>query len=615
MRIPCVLSMFLVCFCAIRCTKQVHTDPGSIVRLYPTGKFLPLFECSRDEFDNLKSRSSDRVLSEFYRIDCNRQSHPGKIIPAGKSWMVKKNIRSPGKLSFSAFAIAPGPHKVSLHIMVAQADGEKLEKTVTLRARSAFHARWELFEINLEGMHPGPVNIEMMCTRTVEGEHAETAWLFIGAPMIFPENPANDYPNIVLVVPDTLRADYLGCYGMPERLSPVLDNLSRHADLFVSALATSSWTRPTVNTIFTGLYPFRNKQFRAPFSHFQCDYKLLTDQLAEMGFNTLGVSSSDLITPISEYDRGFDTFNSQPCSHALTNSTLQILKTVRKILPAPDESPFFLYVHCMDPHDAYVAPPPFNRMFFDHRETIRLRQTIQAGLATITMNDINDGLAPPLQQQEVDYLISQYKGEIYYMDRMLGRMIRELKVRYPDDEFIFIVMSDHGEAFMEHGTLSHGNDVYQETIHVPWIVSRFDQEGEPELIPQHVSQVDLYSSILGLLNRKPVIQTDGLNMFSSDLDDSRVFFSMLTDQPHTIPYWRAAICRDRKLIQLEGEPRQEFNLATDPAELNPLDLEGRVQDHLSSELDIMIRNEMKFSSHYRDRDKVMENLKALGYVR
>src|SRR5438105_7583405 len=62
-------------------------------------------------------------------------------------------------------------------------------------------------------------------------------------------------PNIVVIVADTLRADRLGAYGNHAGLTPFLDELAARGTLFTNAYAASSWTCPSVASLFTSRYP------------------------------------------------------------------------------------------------------------------------------------------------------------------------------------------------------------------------------------------------------------------------------------------------------------------------------------------------------------------------
>ena len=73
-----------------------------------------------------------------------------------------------------------------------------------------------------------------------------------------PKTPPPAGKNLILIVIDTLRADRLGCYGYGEGTSPCMDRLAAEGFRFRNALAPSSWTKPSVASLMTGLYPGRH---------------------------------------------------------------------------------------------------------------------------------------------------------------------------------------------------------------------------------------------------------------------------------------------------------------------------------------------------------------------
>ncbi|MGB3975742.1 MAG: sulfatase [bacterium] len=606
------LSLLALSLAVLGCRQPSSFQNNSIVRLFPIGESLPLFESAYDEFEKLQGRPLSEITQSFFRININNLAKPGKIIPPEKTWSIDVQGLSPGKFVFSAFAVTRSPGPVFLKVTAKQAGKAVIQEEIRLKGRAIDYLKWEDFEFH--SILEGSATISMECVFN-DPRHRENApWVFIGAPMFIADEREKEYPNIVLFIPDTLRADHIGCYGMPEPLTPTLDSLSRFSDLFKTVYGTSSWTRPTVNSIFTGLYPHRNKVLGAPFSQFHQEFRLLTEELAQLGFLTLGVSSNDLVSPIAEYDRGFDYFDSDPGLFARTNSTRQIQRAVMKLLPDMNDAPFFLYVHCMDPHDRYIPPGLFREMFPRPENSTLLRQNVQKGLATVTMNEVLDHDAPQITGEELAFLHSQYKGEVRFMDSMVGNIIRELVQRYPERSFIFMVMADHGEAFMEHGFLSHGFDLSQETIRVPWILSRLEPSQKPKVLAGNVSQVDVLSTVLGLLGKAPLYPTDGIDVYSAPEIPARTLYSFLGNSKDYSAYRRAVMRGDRKMVYLEDSPVLQYFLYKDPAEKNPVPVSESSTDFLYEDLKSVLANEPSGDGDFEEPEKVMQKLKALGYI-
>ena len=83
-------------------------------------------------------------------------------------------------------------------------------------------------------------------------------------------------------------------------------------------------------------------------------------------------------------------------------------------------------------------------------------------------------------EEDIAYLRGRYFGEIRYMDKRLGALLKILKDNGIREKTVIIVTGDHGEEFMEHGYLGHGSQLYNESIQVPLIVW-----GPREIIGNH----------------------------------------------------------------------------------------------------------------------------------
>ena len=138
---------------------------------------------------------------------------------------------------------------------------------------------------------------------------------------------------------------------------------------------------------------------------------------------------------------------------------------------------FFLYVHYIDPHIPYSPPTHYRDDFSrDHGFVI-------------------------LNERKELVGIDRYDAEIRYTDDGLDELVEALKANGAWDNTIFLLTSDHGEEFFEHGVLGHGFSLYQGVIHVPLI---FHGPGIPagRRVEKPVQNVDLAATVLGLAEEK-----------------------------------------------------------------------------------------------------------------
>jgi len=72
------------------------------------------------------------------------------------------------------------------------------------------------------------------------------------------QNASQDNFSIVLITIDTLRADHLSCYGYERETSPHIDSIAKQGILFKNVIAPSSWTAPSMVSLFTSTYPINH---------------------------------------------------------------------------------------------------------------------------------------------------------------------------------------------------------------------------------------------------------------------------------------------------------------------------------------------------------------------
>ncbi len=306
---------------------------------------------------------------------------------------------------------------------------------------------------------------------------------FWSNPMVLGRDRAQR-PNVILYVVDALRADHLGAYGYPKPTSPFLDRLARQGQVFDRCYAAASWTKPSIASLFTSLYPgTHGVGARSHADPLPDAVETLADYFRRSGYVTASFSANPQATTLSNLDQGFDyvfTPNAFPADRLGSKAGKVCADDLNtRVLPwieAHQEDPFFIYVHSIDPHRPYLSRP------------------VPASLARRT-NDID-----------------RYDAEIYLNDREIGRIHEKVEQLGLHEKTLFVVTSDHGESFGEHGRQGHGTGVYREEIRIPLILS---QQGS--IVPRRVADpahlVDLMPTILTHCG----ISFDGGSMEGMDL--------------------------------------------------------------------------------------------------
>ena len=109
-------------------------------------------------------------------------------------------------------------------------------------------------------------------------------------------------------------------------------------------------------------------------------------------------------------------------------------------------------------------------------------------------------------------VISLYDSEISYVDFHIGELIRRFSL---DKDTLLIITSDHGEEFLEHDGLGHGNNLHRETTLVPLIV-KLPENSKKKTVEKYVNLIDIMPSILNIINVDSPHQTSGKSFWEGD---------------------------------------------------------------------------------------------------
>jgi arylsulfatase A-like enzyme len=205
---------------------------------------------------------------------------------------------------------------------------------------------------------------------------------------------------------------------------------------------------------------------------------------------------------MSGLDRGFFRAESQDASRALT---------VGRTLDGLGGSPFFLYLHNTEPHDPYseklfipeYAVPDETRRAVN-TQLQKLRELSRADYGADRPVGSTDNSA--LQQRKMERLRDQadeihrlYAKEVAIADHRVGSVVAELKRRGVWDRTLFVLLSDHGEEFDEHGGWQHDQSAYEELLRVPLLIHFPGGRFAGERVGAPVSLVDVVPTVADAL--------------------------------------------------------------------------------------------------------------------
>ena len=303
----------------------------------------------------------------------------------------------------------------------------------------------------------------------------------------------SERPNIVLISVDSLRADHCGLYGYEQDTTPNLSAIADESVIFENAVAPAAFTEQSMPAIFTGEFnmpadPDTNEEHTAkrPF---------LPELLANRGYSTAGFTPNPFTSRNFGFSRGFDEFHDffgndsrADIAKTLFSRAAQgdIVEAIRvganmagfnipgignQSIPfrAYDDmvmdwvekssEPFFLWIFLLEVHSPYRPTKEYREMSLPRMLYLNFVRS------HLWDRDPDKG--------ETQQLLQLYDGTIRQIDDVFGTLMQEFQEYDP----VFIVHSDHGESFGEHDNFGHNSYLYEENIHVPFIIANAGLSG------------------------------------------------------------------------------------------------------------------------------------------
>ncbi len=412
--------------------------------------------------------------------------------------------------------------------------------------------------------------------------------------------------NVLIIMLDSLRPDFLGCGGDNIIKTPHIDKIAAEGIFFDQAYAEYPITIPSRTALVSGNYTFTNRRWRP-----LCAYDLhIAELLKKEGYTTAAFSDSPFNRAMG-MSRGFNTFvqvaGGGKChppvtdkkykfpeayfppgcneeKHIYSNTMISrfyareqydgkscpevLFEQSMEWLEKNQKKPFLLWIDSFEPHEPWCPSPPYDSLYPGAKNYNRY--------IPLPAGPSSDWMTP----EDIEHVLALYRGDITHTDEQVGRVMSKLKKLGLEKDTLVIIISDHGEPFGEHGTIrKYGVPVYEELARMVFIVRK------PGLIPPGsrsstlVGNIDLTPTILDLLNIEPPERPDKSNLMGHELGE-KLDGESLTPvfRNEKIQIREAFYCGafglrasvrqgEWKFIDHRGEkPNELFNLSEDPKE-------------------------------------------------
>lgn len=444
--------------------------------------------------------------------------------------------------------------------------------------------------------------------------------------------------NIVIIDIDTWRADSLPCYGYQRNTAPNICDFASKGVLFKKNFSQSHLTLASMFSTLTSLYPINHGVLQEFRDELPINTKTLTEYLKEQGYKTYwtGPIARSNIFPDNGGTRGWDEIDSKRVNEKNWGEAIHELKS--------KEQPFFAYFYSGSLHAPYLLekgknpivpllkPPGFpltdeefeealgkylienydkvfsaeairqfpDIFFSDKKERQKLLFQLFSSINPSTdpqgetrllldkwgtiYNTYTKNLYEAIEKgngsDAIKFIKSVYDTKIFDADAELQDLLKTLSGSDLSENTVVIIMSDHGEEFMEHGKFAHDFGLYNELLHVPLIL--YIPGISSTTITDVTENIDIMPTILEIVGVDFNEQRDGeslVPLLKPNFRNSRKDNYAVSMLEKGDSFTMVAIQDDKwKLIvnfDSVGPDYQLFDLELDPLEQNNVSDQNR----------------------------------------
>lgn len=391
-------------------------------------------------------------------------------------------------------------------------------------------------------------------------------------------------PLILLITVDTLR------YDEAMQMSSV-QRIASGGGLWPRAMATSSWTLPSLASLMTGLPPGAHGAGAsgAGYQSLNAEIPTLAEQLQDQGYATAAFGANPFASSSTGLNRGFQDFFhvNERAAHRLTFGGRPVgsedywaaeglVDRAMDWLDAAPEQGAFVWVHLLDVHLPHRHAP------------------LDSSVRGWRRSDyLNAGIVSPTHQRDTR---RGYQAEVAYVDAQVNRLLEALAARGLEQDAVILFTADHGEELWEHGGFEHGHAHVGEVVDVP-------------LALRHPGFVGTGAGVASLIDVAPTLRAaaglppEGLDL-AGGVPVDRVALAVGNKY---VAHAASARQGSRRVVQPEGAPAWQVDLRLDPREIQRRSVSA--EDPLLAAL-----SELGLATEGESADVDLEALRALGYV-
>jgi len=362
--------------------------------------------------------------------------------------------------------------------------------------------------------------------------------------------------NLVMLVADALRADKLPMYADSRVRTPNIVKAAQATGVsFTSTQAASPSSPPSHASIQSGCMP-RVNGILGDKAKVNPGTPMVSAILAKAGMATdfIGDASFAMnrLKPVSTWNE----FH-MPNAEGKGGDCSAVVKQILTFADKQAGKRFFVSAVAFEAHTPYIYHEGTTEHYYDGPMDPAIGTHPDGVILTAIV-----GGKLKMTPERWGQLKGLYDGEVEHFDECFGALTEGLKSRGLGDNTDIVILADHGEGFLEHGSMGHAYGNYAELTNVP-LVFFLPGLGRGQKIPTVVSHTDVVPTILDVLGVEPDARVQGESLVPMILRQGPW-------TPRVMPseYGRSYSLRARSLHYVVDYAGNEllYDTAADPAE-------------------------------------------------
>ena len=395
------------------------------------------------------------------------------------------------------------------------------------------------------------------------------------------ENHVGPRPNVILLTLESVSYKHFAFEGYKRGVTPNLDALAKGGLRVRRAWSTATHSNYAQMAILSSLFPRRGTQLDM---YHKLDYPRLLphDLFHRLDYATATISSQDEtwqgMLRFQKTDTPTEYWHAQDHegpfidtgTERVVPDELTMARIKRWIRKHKDEK-WALYVNLQATHFPYRLPEQAARPF----------RPDEPNPATFTY------LRYP--ESELEIVKNRYDNALSYVDRQVGRLRNHLRTLGLESDTLWVVTSDHGELFHEHGMVTHGKTLYEGETRIP-VIFYWPGHIEPRDLLRPASHLDIMPTVAGLLKLPPHPSYQGASLLETPVGAPPAVFMNIQG----LRFVDGVVCYPWKFIyDATGRQAMLFHLERDPQENDNLlqknpDVAAKMASVLQAQIDAQL---------------------------